>query len=130
MSLIGPQTTPLEPAYAQPRIVITPGTDLMLDLTPQSGLPSSKVLRCLARRLASLSGYASNTSLIKALLRALGSIGSSFVLRLMLLPLDCQIPLSNRGEGVGDVNLSFRRPLLRQPILLRSCRRGSRPPAS
>ena len=32
MSLIGPQTTPREPAYAQPRMVITPGRDFLLEV--------------------------------------------------------------------------------------------------
>src|SRR5271157_610111 len=64
-------------------MVITPGTDLMLDFTPQSGLPSSKVPRCLARRLAYFSGYACSTSVMSCLLRALASSSSAAVLRLI-----------------------------------------------
>jgi len=58
MSLTGPKTTPLEPAYAQPRWVITPGRDLMLDLTSHSLSvpPGSLGLTCLVRNLRSFSG--------------------------------------------------------------------------
>src|ERR1019366_8660211 len=79
----------------------------MLDFTPQAGLPSSNVLRCLARRLASLSGYASSTSLINALLRALGFSGSCFVLRLMMLPLVSGDVASASG-GYGRFGGQFR----------------------
>ena len=58
MSLTGPQTTPLEPAYAQPRGVITPGRDLMLALTAHcSSVPlGSFGLTCLLRSLRALAG--------------------------------------------------------------------------
>ena len=65
MSRIGPQTTPLEPAYAQPRAVITPGIDLTLDFTaqveqlaaPVSSVVVSLTVMCPARFLAVFSGY-------------------------------------------------------------------------
>ena len=56
MSLTGPQTTPFAPANAQPRVVITPGTDFTLDLTPQSAPFSSITLRCFFRLLAAFAG--------------------------------------------------------------------------
>ena len=65
-SFTGPQTTPLAPAYAQPRTVMTPGRDLTFDFTWQVlHCPvGSLAARCLARSFFDFSGYASRTSSI------------------------------------------------------------------
>src|SRR5450755_96705 len=132
MSLMGPHTTPFDPAYAQPRIVITPGFDLMFDFTPQSGLPSLNVPKCLARLLAVVSGYTSKTSAMSALFLALISSVLSPVSRLMAFLFSraahWAVPALSKDVTERPVGDYVKRERARQqPVLQRFSRRGSRP---
>src|SRR5450755_3047178 len=106
----------------------------MFDFTPQSGLPSSYVPRCLARLLAVVSGYTSKTSVMRALFLALTSSRFSPEVRLMAFLFSkaahWAVPaLIKDGTERPLGNYVTREPTRQQRALQRFFRRSSRPPA-